>query len=206
MGRGTGGGDKGAAYRDSRVPKRTASLAQQSLRLILLPGERVLGMFASTRLRRSVSMLVVTDQRLLTLGDVHVGMPLVDEVLRADVTAVSIEREKLFSTGVVTAHTAEGDVNLGTLNYGTQTFIRLEETLALPVTGAMPVIPTHGPGDPAGAEWLEDRHTQTAPAVPTSAHPLVAHLTALADLHQRGALTDEEFAAAKARLLASPEG
>ncbi|PZU47156.1 MAG: hypothetical protein DI571_04620, partial [Arsenicicoccus sp.] len=32
-------------------------------------------------------------------------------------------------------------------------------------------------------------------------HPLVAQLRGLADLHQRGALSDAEFAAAKARVL-----
>src|SRR5699024_10923515 len=74
-----------APYRDPKVPKRLVPLAHQSIRLHLLPGERVLGMFSSMRMRRSITLLVVTDVRLLTLGDEHVGLPVVDEVLRADV-------------------------------------------------------------------------------------------------------------------------
>jgi hypothetical protein len=69
----------------------------------------------------------------------------------------------------------------------------------------MPVIPTHGLGGRAGAEPVEDRPGPAAPGTATSTHPLVVHLTALAQLHQRGALTDEEFVAAKARLLADPD-
>lgn len=196
----------GEAYRDPRVPKRILPLAQQSLRLNLLPGEQVLGMFASMRMRRSITMLVVTDLRLVTLGDEHVGMPLVDEVLRADVTDVSVEKEKVFSAGAVTAHTAHGEVNLGTLNYGKDTFIKLAEVLALPTRGAMPVIPTYGSDGRAGGEPSEDRPAGAAPTAAKSTHPLVVHLTALADLYERGVLSDEEFAMAKARLLADPEG
>lgn len=170
-------------------------LAWQSLRLNLLPGEQVMGMFAVTRLRRSVTMLVVTDLRLLTLGDEHVGMPLVDEVPRDQVSDVAIERERVFSAGVVTAQTTYGEVNLGTLTFGKETFNRLEEVLAAPPERSMPVIPTHGQGGGPGEE------------IPgPSTHPLVVHLTALAALHERGALTDEEFATAKARLLADPRG
>ncbi|GGK79745.1 SHOCT domain-containing protein [Ornithinimicrobium pekingense] len=199
----TGSSDARTAYRDPKVPKRLVPLAQQSLRLNLLPGERVLGMFASTRIRRSVTLLVVTDRRLLTLGDEHVGMPVVDDVLRSDVTEVDIERERVFSTGLVTARTVHGEVNLGTLTYGKETFNTLEEVLARPTAGAMPVIPTFVPGGRGGAEPVEDG---PAPGPSGSTHPLVVHLTALADLHGRGALTDEEFAAAKARLLADPHG
>ena len=194
------------AYRDPKVPRRVLPLAHQSLRLNLLPGERVLGMFACTRLRRSITMLVVTDRRLLTLGDEHVGMPLVDELPRDEVRVVTIEREKVFSTGVVTAHTVHGEVGLGTLTYGKETFNRLEEVLADSSAGALPVIPTQVPGG-RPSERLEDDvpgRPPRPPAVPT--HPLVVHLTALADLHERGALSDEEFAAAKARLLADPHG
>lgn len=200
------------AHIDPKVSKRLLPVVRQSLRLNLLPGEKVLGMFASTRLRRSVSLLVVTDRRLLTLGDQHVGMPVVDEVVRSRVREVRIEREKVFSTGLVTVLTEEGvEVNLGTLTYGNETFNRLEEVLARTDTGAMPVIPTSVPG-PAGrvhraadGEAPEDDVVAGARSAPQSEHPLVVHLTALADLHGRGVLTDEEFAAAKGRLLADPQ-
>lgn len=205
MDRSTGNDAGRTAYRDPKVPKRLVPLANQSLRLNLLPGERVLALFASTRLRRSVTMLVVTDLRLLTLGDEHVGMPVVDEVLRSEVREVHVEREKVFSTGVVTVHTVHGEVNLGTLTYGKATFNKLEEVLATRTPAAMPVIPTHGPGSRAGAEGPEDVPGPTGGGMPSSTHPLVVHLTALADLHERGALTDQEFAAAKARLLADPQ-
>ncbi|GAA1176436.1 hypothetical protein GCM10009584_17390 [Ornithinimicrobium humiphilum] len=192
------------AYRDKRVPKREVPLAAQSLQLILLPGERVLGLFGVTRLRRSVTLLVITDLRLLTLGDQHVGLPLVDEVHRADVTEVHLERERTFRIGAVTARTPAGDVGLGTLTYGKETFLAFERLLATGASGGMPVIPV--PGGRGGAEPVEAGPAGRSSSAPASDHPLVVHLAALADLHRQGALTDEEFSAAKARLLADPEG
>lgn len=44
---------------------------------------------------------------------------------------------------------------------------------------------------------------QPAPAAPAPAVDPVEQLSRLADLHDRGVLTDEEFAAQKARLLGS---
>ncbi|QFG68529.1 SHOCT domain-containing protein [Ornithinimicrobium pratense] len=193
--------DERTPYVDKKVPKRLVLLARQSLRTILGPGEEVHGMFSVTRFRRSVSMLVVTDRRLLTLGDEHVGAPLVDEVMRAEVREVTIEREKVWTTGLVTAHTVHGEeVNLGTLTYTGSTFLRLDEVLARPTGGWLPTIPTPGPGARPGVEDVDD-----VPVGPgqghSSHHPLIAHLTSLADLYDRGALTEAEFAAAKRRLL-----
>ena len=196
------------AYVDPKV-RWLLPVARQSLRLNLLPGEAVLGMFPVTRFRRSVALLVVTDRRLLTLGDQHVGMPVVDEVDRARATDVHIEREKVFSAGLVTAVTDEGEVNLGTLTYNGQTFNRLEEVLARTGPGGMPLIPVGAPpvgGHDRGRRPPEDDVPWPGSPPVRSDHPLVVHLTALADLHERGVLTDEEFAAAKARLLADPEG
>lgn len=206
--------DGRTAYLDTKVPVRVLPLVRQSLLANLQqPDELVLGIFAVTRFRRAVSVLVVTDRRLLTLGLEHDGLPVVDDVLRADVTEVHVEREKIFSTGQVTAHTVHGEVNLGMLVYDDTTFIRLEEALAAKVDGALPVIPTPtGLDVSSGVEdgWAPE-DGPTGPSASThppslSTHPLVVHLTALADLHERGALTDEEFTTAKARLLADPEG
>ena len=174
------------AYLDPKVGPRLLDTAFRSLHLALLTGERVLGLFAVTRFRRSVSLLVVTDQRLLTLGDQHVGMPVVDQVRRADVVRLHVERDKVLTTGLVTATTDQGEVNLGTLTYGPETFLRLDEVLAR-TDAPMPVIPT--PASP---------HPGEAPG------GLVAQLTALVELHERGGLTAAEFRAAKARLLADP--
>ena len=57
---------------------------------------------------------------------------------------------------------------------------------------------------------LEDaQQTQAAPAVPepraaqsSAGSDVLSQLTELVNMHDRGALTDEEFSAAKARLLA----
>lgn len=208
--------DERTPYVDKKVPKRQVPLARQSLRVILEPDEEIFGMFAVTRFRRSVSMLVITDRRLLTLGDEHVGMPLMDEVLRAEVREVTVEREKVWTTGLVTARTVHGDdMNLGTLTYGSTTFLRLDEVLARPTGGSMPTIPTPGFGARPGLEDGPDAVTAASGPGPaqgpsargsSTSHPLIAHLTALADLYDRGALTDAEFAAAKHRLLADPEG
>lgn len=201
--------DEGTFYVDKKVPKRQVPLARQSLRTVLGPGEEVLGMFAVTRFRRSICLLVVTDRRLLTLGDEHVGLPLVDEVPRAEVGEVTIEREKLWTIGLVTARTVHGDaVNLGTLTYNSSTFLRLDEVLARPTGGWLPTIPTPGSDVRPGLEDIDDRPAKSLSGHPgdSAHHPLVAHLTALAHLYDRGALTDDEFAAAKRRLLSDPEG
>lgn len=200
--------DERAPYVDQKVPKRLVPLARQSLRMVLEPGEEIYGMFSVVRFRRSISLLVVTDRRLLTLGDEHVGLPLVDEVPRADVREVTIERDKVWTAGLVKAHTVHGEeVSLGSLNYNnSSTFLRLDEVLARPTAASLPTIPTPGLGARPGREDIEDLRDLPATAGrETAEHPLIAQLTALADLYDRGALTGEEFTAAKGRLLAGPE-
>ena len=99
---------EGTAYRDKKVSKRTLRAARRSLALALQPGEQVQGLFVSWRIRHSISLLVVTDQRLLTLGDPSAGLPVVDDVPRSVVTELQVERVKTFSMGRVTAVTEEG--------------------------------------------------------------------------------------------------
>lgn len=204
------------AYRDSKVPDRHMATIRQSLRVNLLRDEELLGLFAAYRFSRAITVLVVTDRRLLTLGSPETGMPVVDEVFRSAVTSLHVEREKLLSSGKVVAQTQAGPVHLGTLDYKADgsTFLGLDEVMArAPRPGGMPVIPV--PGQRAALVGVDDGTPVSpplpgdgpgAPAQAGGTHPLVAHLTALADLHERGALTDEEFVAAKARLLESPEG
>lgn len=76
-----------------------------------------------------------------------------------------------------------------------------EESLALSLAGTRTRVTT----------WLEARRVARAvaaspvtPTLPPPAPPtdLTSQLSRLADLHERGALTDEEYAAAKARVLA----
>jgi hypothetical protein len=43
--------------------------------------------------------------------------------------------------------------------------------------------------------------SQQAPPAPAAAPSMLDHLSQLSTLHEQGALTDEEFAAAKAKLL-----
>lgn len=198
------------AYRDPKVRKGLLRNIRSSLRPNLIPGETVLGFFVAYRIRRSVSALIVTDRRLLTLGDVSVGMPVVDELDRSEVSEVHIERHKVFSTGAVVATTPEGEVGLGTLDYGNDTFNKLEEVLRRRDTTGMPLIPT--PGGPGqyrreyGEEYGREGASAGYPVTDTTApqHPLVAQLRALADLHERGALNDQEFASAKEKLLSEP--
>lgn len=203
----------GTPFRDTKMPKRLVPVALHTLRLHQLPGEVVLGLFAVTRLRRSVTTLAVTNQRLITLGDEHVGLPVVDVVQRSEVDEVHVERTKMWSTGAVTAHTLAGEINLGTLTYGKHTFNHFEEVLRMP-SHTLPVIPVNAPGDIGespgqgriGSAPVEDGPVQPTPMGMAGTHPLIVHLNALADLHERGALTDAEFSAAKAKLLADPHG
>lgn len=214
----TGVRGESTAYRDSKVPKRTMAILRQALRVHMLPGEELLGLFSAYRFRRSITMLVVTDRRLLTLGEMDKGMPIVDEVFRSTVTSLHVEREKVLTSGRVVAETEDGQVNLGTLEFAHDgsTFLGLDQVLARTREAAdgMPVIPV--PGHVRSTELSDspvdaqapggERGVPAAASAPGSTHPLIAHLSALADLHERGALTDEEFAAAKARLLERPEG
>ncbi|MFK5689213.1 SHOCT domain-containing protein [Ornithinimicrobium sp. LYQ92] len=195
-----------SAYRDPKVRKGMLKDIRLALRRKLLPGETVQGLFIAYRIRRSVSALVVTDRRLLTLGDVSVGMPVVDDLDRSQVTEVTIERHKVFSTGAVVAVTPDGPVGLGTLDYGKETFNKLEEILAQDGSAGMPLIPTPSARRP-GVETVQDGPQGHLPLTPPAGgvppqHPLVAQLSALADLHERGALDDDEFAAAKQKLIA----
>ena len=186
---------EGTAYRDKKVSKRTLRAARRSLALALQPGEQVQGLFVSWRIRRSISLLVVTDRRLLTLGDPSAGLPVVDDVPRSVVTELQVERVKTFSMGRVTAVTEDGPVGLGTLDYGPETFNGLDEAWARAAGPRLPVIPTLGRPGPEPPPHDE-------PVSPEGGrHPLVAELESLARLHRSGALTDGEFAAAKARLL-----
>ncbi|WP_192796588.1 SHOCT domain-containing protein [Serinicoccus kebangsaanensis] len=186
------------AYRDKKVGRRTLRALRRSLAVTLQPGEQVEGLFVSWRIRRSISLLVITDRRLLTLGDPSAGLPVVDDVPRSEVTELHVERVKTFSMGRVTAVTDADAVNLGTLDYGPETFLGLDEVWARGGGPRLPVIPTLG--RPGAEPPPED-----APVGPSGGrHPLVAELESLADLHRRGALTDGEFAAAKARLLRGP--
>jgi Short C-terminal domain len=46
-------------------------------------------------------------------------------------------------------------------------------------------------------------YQQQPPAAPAASSPMIDQLNQLADLHQQGVLTDEEFTAAKAKLFGS---
>lgn len=210
----TGIPGESTAYRDSKVPKRYLPTIRQALRQHLLPGEQLLGLFTVWRLRRSVTLLVVTDRRLLTLGEREKGLPIVDEVYRSKVTALSVEREKVFSSGTIVAETAEGRTNLGVLDYAPDgsTFLEFDRVLATQVGPGMQVIPVPGQQEWSGSVPRDEVPPVDVPS-PTGTgqetggtHPLVTQLQALAELRERGALTEDEFAAAKARLLGGAEG
>lgn len=202
----TGIRGESTAYRDSKVQEKWMPTIRQTLRLHMLPEEQLLGLFASWRLRRATAVLVVTDRRLLTLGDQEKGMPVMDEVYRSSLIRLHVERDKMLTSGKLVAETENGMVGLGTLDYASDgsTFQGLDAVMARTAdVSGMPVIPVPG----------QERDGQPRPGVsapsdgptPGSPHPLVAHLQSLADLHRSGALTDEEFAAAKAKLLANPD-
>ena len=72
------------AYLDTKVPVRVLPLVRQSLLANLQqPEEVVLGIFAVTRFRRAVSVLVVTDRPLEELADASAGAALLRDVVRA---------------------------------------------------------------------------------------------------------------------------
>ena len=62
-----------------------------------------------------------------------------------------------------------------------------------------------GGSDPYQQQQPPPQYQQPPPAAPTQAapSPMIDQLNQLADLHQRGVLTDDEFSAAKAKLFGS---
>ncbi len=174
--------------------------------------ETPLGVFAVSRFRRLTSYLVVTDQRLLTLGLRHQDHPVLDSVEHGVVDEVVLDRESMLRSGEVRARDVHGRTTyLGCLDPGRQgaTLDLFEEVVEQARSGraGMWTIPTP---QPPAATWRTDRQDSaptttdegaaSAPPGPGSA-PVVEQLAELARLRTRGLLTEEEFAEAKARVL-----
>lgn len=167
-----------------------------------LPGERLLGLFTATRLVRMTSYLLVTDQRILTLGLLHKGYPVLDEIDLFAVESVRIERDKILRYGDVVVTSVNGQVEgYGALNSGKKyiAFDLMEEVVQEALerhrSNPAPLLPA--PGGTGGREVLPGKD----PVDGEGDADLVSQLTELARLHEADLLTDDEFAAAKARVL-----
>lgn len=91
-------------------------------------GEDAQAMYGITRLRRSVNVLIVTDRRLLTLGEARSGFPIVDSVI--GIRGFHLETAKMFSWGRLEVTTVDGVVGLGTLRSPVgEDFVALERQL-----------------------------------------------------------------------------
>ncbi|MGD8149717.1 SHOCT domain-containing protein [Ornithinimicrobium sp. Y1694] len=205
--------------------------AQRHLR----DGERVVGLHGVSRFRRSVAFLVLTDQRVFTLGLEHEAYPVVDDLDHFAIERLEVEREGVLRFGDVRAYPSSGpDVMLGSLNVGlrSQGLTAFDEALRAvrKIRESAPLTPIDLPAPPLPLQGGVPSRTFSEGTVPSDSVPsdsvpsdsvpsdsvppratpsndargdqvLVDQLTELARLHQAGLLTDEEFAAAKARVL-----
>ena len=206
------------------------SLIRVSVERLDLEEEEMIAVLGLVRVRSRVSTLVVTTRRLLTLGRAGEGFPVLEQFAHDDVLGVHVERDSLLAQGHVRVRTAEQTRLLGALTPPgeARTYEIFERALE-----QVEQRRRRGPG-PAGADRPESERpmlpgprmqTIPVPGAPLSgaqdgpvqddvgesaAVPLVAQLAELAGLHRGGALTDEEFSRAKARLLggagATPQG
>ncbi|GGK70219.1 SHOCT domain-containing protein [Ornithinimicrobium pekingense] len=185
---------------DPSIPEDALLEVRTILARRLGTGERPLGVFAVSRLRRLVSYLVVTDVRLVTLGLRHQDHPVVDSVRHSVVEKVLLDRRSLLRSGEVRTRDTSGVTTyLGCLDPGRGgAALDLFESVveqARSGTGAMTTIPTPAPPGPQGV--VHGAHE----GGPVGADPLPQQLGELARLHEEGLLTEDEFSAAKARLL-----
>ena len=180
---------------DPTVPAKQLASIHRAVRAHGETGEQVLGIFGATRWTRPVTSIVVTDRTLFNLGPSEEGHRVLDEVRVADLLEVRVERESFLKGGEVRAVTSWGEVYLGMLNVGSRPDVwAVWDEVMDDLDAARSVVDadTDRPGDDPGP-------------VPTGGYlPLVAQLAELGRLHEAGLLTDEEFAAAKARVLQAP--
>ncbi|MGO0576822.1 SHOCT domain-containing protein [Ornithinimicrobium panacihumi] len=175
-------------------------------------GEQVVGIFALSRFSGDVEVLVLTDARVFSLSPVSNGARhLVESLELSELQEVFVQRKGVLRYGTVHAVPLEGDsLPLGYLNTKAETLDLFEETwaaaraggrmLRLETPGLGPL--RHGPdpqdhdpqaGGPPEVQEGDERVAQ--------ADLLIGHLTELGRLREAGLLTEEEFSAAKARVL-----
>lgn len=215
-----------------QLPPENVSLLRLAVERSSAEGEETIAVLGMVRARSQVSALAVTTHRLLTLGRVAKGSPVLEEFFHGDNFRVHVERESLLARGRVRVRIGEHTHLLGVLTptgderafdilerameratQETDHRARLAKDAGRPELPdpVMPTIPVPGA---TGMTSPRERPEDDLPRVGVTAtgasqgatddtdrHPLVAQLAELAGLHRDGALTEEEFSAAKARLL-----
>lgn len=201
-----------------QLPPENVSLLRLAVARLSQEAEETIAVLGLVRARSEVSALAVTTHRLLTLGRAAQGYLLLEQIPHGDIVQTHVERDSLLAQGRVRVHTGDGVRLLGVLTpTGDQrAFDLLELALERVPRGMQTIMVPSAPGATPPTQPPEDSaEPVTAPAEPVAApaepvaqspedgdrHPVVAQLVELAGLHRTGALTDEEFSAAKARLL-----
>nr|WP_313314604.1 PH domain-containing protein [Dietzia maris] len=169
--------DQGVADALARLPKsskRFGNAEVKKLATILTPTEHVVALAIGTY-EKTMGALVLTTERLVFF----------DQTLKA-------QRIEEFSLDAIQS--------LGVSKKMTG------ETINIAISGRNAEITNifHGEGEALVAAFREVRNMRTAPPAQPVAAPALAvadQIRQLADLHQAGILTDDEFAAKKAELL-----
>lgn len=179
-------------------PMLSASKAQRCravMAAMMAPGERLLALADVTSVSPLSIGLAVTDQRIVAVPK-GPRTPVELQVHRGQLRDVRFDKRLLFT--YLIGITGDGEHDFGIALSGDRAFLQpfLDQLLAPTAPTSPPTAPT--PPPTAGISLVKKR---PEPATPATEPTIADELVKLADLHQRGLLTDEEFQSAKAAVI-----
>ncbi|MFT4200641.1 SHOCT domain-containing protein [Gordonia sp. (in: high G+C Gram-positive bacteria)] len=169
---------------------------------LLAPGEQLLALADVTSVKPLTLGLAVTDQRILGVPK-SAEHPVELSFRHGSLREYSYDKRLVFS--YLICATDAGLLDFGIVLSDDRTF--LDPYLLQSVRMAPPVPPAGGPSGhtaappPSAHQSGVDLVKKTPPPGPQTEQTIADELVKLADLHQRGLLTDEEFQSAKAAVI-----
>ena len=204
------------------LSKGRAKRCEAILRSVMAPGERLIALADVTSVTPLSIGLAVTDQRLIAVPKTSAHTVEI-QIHRAQFRGYRFERKLVFSYLLGITDAEEKNFGVGVSEVRKFLAPYLDQLLVpIPVAGHVPDEPASrvDPSlrDPAGqappplqgislikrkAHPTDPCASQSTPGAPTTpVEPTIAdELVKLADLHQRGLLTDAEFQTAKAAVI-----
>jgi hypothetical protein len=194
----------GAKLNDKRIEKVTRKLAPH-----LLPGESISALVRTNKFKPMLDTVVVTNARVLALGSEDGKGPKVS-IAANEIDGVDLAEKRFANPSIAIVTTFGKSVSLGTLIGDNADGPLLRDAiLALRYAG----LPPHfddalAERNTAAAELGTDSSAGSPPPEPTAtlatttSGGLADELAKLSRLHESGALTADEFGAAKAAAIA----
>lgn len=166
---------------------------------LLKPQEIVRAVLPIFRMKKNDEIVVLTNERILTIHFRFSGeMFVVDDLWLAMIRGIRVSRSG-FSIGRIDLDFGNGSMHLGSI----QGKRSVPDIAAIERALDQYSFARHSSSTAAGSSpgteaegWIEFNVASVQPA-----NELVRILSEFSDLHDRGKLTDEEFAAAKARII-----